>query len=186
MNYRHIYMLVISRAKSEQKAGLRPLTTYQKYKFPNQYFEFHHILPKSLFPNWAKRKTNLVALTLREHFLCHQLLAKIYPNSFELKQCLWLMYNTRDGICKNSKEYEKYKNIMLSNFKDPTYRKLHREKIKASESRKEYIEKSKKETAIRRALEKEKWLADKEQRKLIGIEKRKTTVANFSVEKGLK
>ena len=183
MNYKHIYMLIISRAKSEQESGLRPKSYWQKYKFPNQYFEFHHILPRSIFPNWSKRKSNIVPLTLREHFFCHQLLTKIYPNAFELKQCLWLMYNTRDGICKNSKEYEKYKKIMLSRFKDPTYRKLHGEKIKASGSRKRYFENIKKETANRRALEREKWLAGKEQRKLDGIEKMKVTVANYSVEK---
>lgn len=183
MNYRHAYMRIISHAKSEQLQGLRPKNYNQKKNFPNQYFEFHHILPKSLFPFWKNRKTNIVPLTAREHFFCHQLLIKIYPNSFELKHCLWLMYNTRDGIHKNSKEYEKYKSIMLSRFEDPAYRKLHGEKIKASESRKRYYEKIKKETAIRRALEKEKWLAGREQRKLAGMEKRKITVANFSVEK---
>lgn len=183
MNYRKVYMQIICNAKNEMSLGLRPKTKSQKYKFPNQYFEFHHILPKSLFPNWEKRKSNIIPLTAREHFFCHKLLTKIYPNSFELKHCLWLMYNTRDGIYKNSKEYEKYKNIMLSRFKDPNYRKLHGEKIKASESRKRYYERIKKETAIKRALEREKWLAGKEQRKLAGIEKRKITVANFSAEK---
>lgn len=183
MNYKHVYMLIISRAKFEQKSGLRPKNYGEKYKFLNKYFEFHHILPKSIFPNWAKRESNLVPLTLKEHFFCHQLLIKIYPNSFELKHCLWLMYNTRNGIHKNSKDYEKYKKIMLSRFKDPTYRKLHGEKIKASESRKRYYEKLKKETAIKRALEREKWLAGKEQRKLDGIEKIKKTIANYSAEK---
>ena len=72
MNYRHIYMLIIEHAKSEQKLGIR-------VKGNGQYYEKHHILPKSKFPSWSKRKSNLVLLTAREHFFCHQLLTKIYP-----------------------------------------------------------------------------------------------------------
>lgn len=72
MNYRHIYMLIIEHAKSEEKLGLRT-------KGNGKYYERHHILPRSLFPLWLKRKSNLVLLTAREHFFCHQLLTKIYP-----------------------------------------------------------------------------------------------------------
>ena len=60
------------------------------------YYEKHHILPESLFPNWKKRKSNLVLLTAREHFFCHKLLIKIYPDSHEMKAALWLM-------CKGNK-----------------------------------------------------------------------------------
>ena len=81
MNYRKVYMRIISHAKSEQQKGLRPRTKNCKKGFENQYFEFHHILPRSLFPNWIKRKSNTVPLTAREHFFCHQLLTKIYPHS---------------------------------------------------------------------------------------------------------
>ena len=81
MNYRHVYMLIIEHAKKEVELGLRPESIYKRKNFPNQYFEFHHILPKSLFPLWIKRKSNLVPLTAREHFFCHQLLTKIYPHS---------------------------------------------------------------------------------------------------------
>lgn len=107
MNYRHIYMEIIFHARQEVELGLRPKSYWQKYKFPNQYFEFHHILPKSLFPNWIERKSNIVALTAKEHFFCHQLLTKIYPNSFEMKSAIWRMVNTRKGLKITAKEYEK-------------------------------------------------------------------------------
>lgn len=83
MNYRHIYMLIIEHAKLEMISGLRPRTRVvaKNSKFKNQYFEFHHILPRSMFPNWTLRKSNIVPLTAREHFFCHQLLTKIYPHS---------------------------------------------------------------------------------------------------------
>lgn len=68
MNYKLVYMRIVSHAKKEMNLGLRPRNSWEKKEFPNQYFEFHHILPKSLFPNWIKRKSNIVALTAREHF----------------------------------------------------------------------------------------------------------------------
>lgn len=44
---------------------------------PNeQYVEKHHILPRCLGGNNTKH--NIVILTLREHFICHYLLTKIY------------------------------------------------------------------------------------------------------------
>ena len=73
MNYRKVYMRIISHAKSEQLQGLRK-------KGNGNYYEAHHILPRSLFPNWIKRKSNIVLLTAREHFFCHQLLTKIFPS----------------------------------------------------------------------------------------------------------
>ena len=100
-------MLIIEHAKSEMKNGLRPRSFYQKKKFPEQYFEFHHVLPKSLYPNWSKRKSNLVALTAREHFFCHQLLDKIYPNT-NMFFALWRLANDgQNKYCiKNSRTYE--------------------------------------------------------------------------------
>jgi len=40
--------------------------------------ERHHILPRSLFPEYKNDKKNLVILTFREHFICHVLLWKHY------------------------------------------------------------------------------------------------------------
>ena len=54
MNYKHIYMRIISHAKSEQLNGLRPSSKSNRNSFKEKY-EFHHILPKSLFPLWEKR-----------------------------------------------------------------------------------------------------------------------------------
>lgn len=86
MNYRHVYMLIIEHAKSEMSNGLRPKNQLDKKNF-NDYFELHHVLPKSKFPNWGKRQLNIVALTLREHYFCHLLLTKIYND-----RCIQLAY----------------------------------------------------------------------------------------------
>lgn len=55
MNYRHIYCVIISHAKSEEKLGLRK-------KGNGEYYEPHHILPKSLFPLWKEKNSNIVLL----------------------------------------------------------------------------------------------------------------------------
>lgn len=106
MDYRHIYMLIIERAKSEEKLGLRK-------KGNGEYYERHHILPKSLFPLWASRKSNLVLLTAREHFFCHQLLIKIFPSQ-EMANALWHLCVDKRHNC-TSKDYERARKYFIEN-----------------------------------------------------------------------
>lgn len=111
MNYRHIYMAIISHAQSEQSLGLRPKSKSEKRtsKFKDLYFEFHHVLPRSLFPKWEHRQSNVVALTAREHFFCHQLLHKIYPG-YQMAVALWQLSNDKKHKL-TSKEYARIKEI---------------------------------------------------------------------------
>jgi hypothetical protein len=74
MNYEKIYNQIIERAKNRILEG---------------YVEKHHIVPKCLGGN--NDKENIIQLTAREHFLCHQLLVEIYPNEPKLKHALFLM-----------------------------------------------------------------------------------------------
>lgn len=62
MDYKRIYDIIIERAKE---------------RVPEGYVERHHIVPRCL--GGSDEKENLVALTPEEHFLCHVLLVKIYP-----------------------------------------------------------------------------------------------------------
>lgn len=108
MNYKHIYALIVAKAKSEMESGLRPKNYSDKRKnFSSQYFEFHHILPKSLFPNWSKKESNIVALTAREHFFCHQLLTKIYPGQAMQASLHFLYGRHKEFKIKNSRDYER-------------------------------------------------------------------------------
>ena len=107
MNYRHIYCKIISYAKSQNRT-----------KGDGNYYERHHILPKSLFPLWSKRKSNIVLLTAREHFFCHQLLTKIYP-------CDKMFYALHSFISRpnadykiTSREYERIKKDFSKRMKD--------------------------------------------------------------------
>ena len=46
---------------------------------PAGYIEVHHIVPRSF--GGSNDPVNLIAMTAREHFIAHRLLAKIYPES---------------------------------------------------------------------------------------------------------
>lgn len=92
------YVRVILFAKSQN----RP-------KKDGNYYERHHILPKSLFPNWKTKKSNLVLLTAREHFIVHQLLIKIYPDSNEMK-CAFVPFQRPNADYEiTTEEYEQIK-----------------------------------------------------------------------------
>ena len=111
MNYRKVYMKIIKNAiKEDRKKVGKDAENYV-------YYEEHHILPKSLFPAWSKKRSNLVLLTAREHFFCHQLLTKIYPCK-SMQAALWLMFNTRNHQSQSSREYKRTKEIMVHYFNE--------------------------------------------------------------------
>ena len=56
----------------------------------DEYTENHHILPKSIFPNFSKFTDypwNKITLTARQHFIAHYMLAKLYGGK------MWYAYN---------------------------------------------------------------------------------------------
>ncbi len=72
MNYQKIYDAIIEKAKSENRK-----------KGNGTYYESHHIRPKCL--GGSDKEYNRVLLTAREHFVCHKLLTKIYPNNYHIE-----------------------------------------------------------------------------------------------------
>ena len=105
MDYQRIYDQIIDRAKKEGRL-------YGK----DVYYERHHIIPKCVggegkTHQW-RTHPNIVLLTAREHFICHQLLCQIYPNESKLKFALWAMSNqktdNRDYKIGN-RQYERMK-----------------------------------------------------------------------------
>ncbi|AUS02907.1 HNH nuclease [Vibrio phage 2.275.O._10N.286.54.E11] len=87
MNYKKHYDAMINRAKNRILEG---------------YSEKHHIIPKCM--GGDNSKSNLVALTGREHFVAHQLLIKIYPEQHGLAKAAMLMAAispTHSGRSKN-------------------------------------------------------------------------------------
>lgn len=101
MNYEKLYEKIIAKAKSENRK-----------KGEGIYYEEHHIKPKSIFPELAKDKDNLVLLTAREHFFCHQLLTKIYATGQEhikMAHAAWRLCVDGQNNSVTSREYERIK-----------------------------------------------------------------------------
>lgn len=83
MNYQIIYNKIISKAQ-----------TLGRNKSDGIYYERHHIIPKCM--GGSNESQNLILLTAREHFICHHLLCRIYPNNRRLIHAFWLMCNTKN------------------------------------------------------------------------------------------
>lgn len=88
MNYHKLYDNLINRAKN------RVLVEYS---------ETHHIIPKCM--GGTDDKSNLVNLTPEEHFLCHQLLVKMYPNNRSLIYAATMMCVSNDNVKRNNKRF---------------------------------------------------------------------------------
>lgn len=85
MNYQLLYDLIILKAKPREI-------------IKGQYYERHHIIPRCLGGN--NRKENLVMLTFKEHYVCHHLLCKIYPNNYKIKAAFALMVGSPKQVGK--------------------------------------------------------------------------------------
>lgn len=76
MDYKLIYEKIIARAKNRT-------TTIDEYT------EKHHIIPRCM--GGDDEKENIVILTPEEHYVCHQLLVKIYPEHVGLWRAVYMM-----------------------------------------------------------------------------------------------
>jgi hypothetical protein len=90
--------------------------TLNRSKSDSVYYELHHILPKSLYPEYIKLPGNLILLTAREHFLAHYLLTKIYPVR-EMHYAFFFMSNlNKMRICSRHYEFIKLRFIQDRSF----------------------------------------------------------------------
>lgn len=86
MNYKKHYDMLIEKSRNRQADG---------------YTEKHHIVPKCL--GGTNEKTNIAILTPEEHYLAHQLLVKIYPNSPPLVNAAVIMATHHTNARANNK-----------------------------------------------------------------------------------
>jgi 5-methylcytosine-specific restriction endonuclease McrA len=90
MGYQRHYEILIDRARN------RKLTSYS---------EKHHVIPRCL--GGGDESQNIVRLTPEEHYVAHQLLAKIHPTNRKLVYAAWAMCI---GEGRNNKRYAWIKN----------------------------------------------------------------------------
>ena len=99
--YSNWYNTIINRAQNRSKSG---------------YVELHHIIPKSLGGN--DTTFNLVALTAREHFICHLLLTKMVTGQAKRKMihAAWGMCNlVGPGQSRYKVSARMYENLKIQN-----------------------------------------------------------------------
>jgi hypothetical protein len=94
MNYKKIYDSIIQRASTRVLSG---------------YVERHHIIPRCL--GGLDTLENICVLTAEEHFICHQLLAKMYPHSRGIIISALLLTAHPNGKRSNNKAYGWLKKI---------------------------------------------------------------------------
>lgn len=105
--YTRVYYSIIDRAKT------RSISSYT---------EKHHVIPRSL--GGSNAKENLVALTAREHFVCHLLLTKMTQGQDKKKMVLAVFYLTgkgkanRSNRIKASRLYENLKTELSLNVSE--------------------------------------------------------------------
>jgi len=107
MNYLAIYNRIITQAK------MRNLS-----KGGSVIVESHHIIPSSC--GGSNLKENKVNLTLREHYVCHVLLEKIYRNTkFHAGMCRAVVaMNQRGGV--SSRTYQIIREKHITNLRGQT------------------------------------------------------------------
>ncbi len=97
--------------------------------------EYHHILPKSIWPKYAnlrKYPLNGVNLTYREHFICHWLLTKMTKHKKKAWAAMrFLMKNGKHK--RNSRTYEllkkRYVENVLHGDNNPMKKRKHVDKL---------------------------------------------------------
>lgn len=103
MNYQQIYNTIIERGKNR--------TLFE-------YTEEHHIVPRCL--GGTNDSSNLVELTAEEHYVCHQLLVKIYPNDIRLvRAAIFMKAGGKENRRNNNKTYGWLKRKFSEYMKGP-------------------------------------------------------------------
>lgn len=88
MDYQKIYNTIVRRGQDRVLEG---------------YSEKHHIVPRCI--GGTDDAFNLVSLTPEEHYLCHLLLVKIYPNNIKLVKAAMFMVSSNKTQQRNNKAY---------------------------------------------------------------------------------
>lgn len=110
MNYLRIYNSIIDNARKQSRSKLKK--TNPQYV----YYEAHHIHPRCLggggkASEW-RWHSNIVLVTSKEHFICHQLLCKLYPKNQKIIRAFLGMCNRRyDGYKPSARVYEEAKRL---------------------------------------------------------------------------
>lgn len=126
MDYQKVYRRIVERGQVREP-------------IKGEYYETHHIVPKCM--GGGEEMENLTALTAREHFISHWLLARIYPSHQGITYSFWSMCVHTFGdfgerYIPSSRAYEEAREFFSKNHSDKIREKWqdpeHRKKVKNS------------------------------------------------------
>lgn len=101
----------------------------------DSYFEEHHIVPKSF--GGPNKKSNLVLLTPREHFLCHLLLPKMMIDPVKAGKMVYAFFRMKHKH-KNSRLFDRFRSsygALTTGENNPFYGRTHTAETKQKISR---------------------------------------------------
>lgn len=169
------YIKLIFNAKNKEK---------ERNTDKNEYYEIHHILPKSIFPQYKTNIHNLVKLTYKEHFIAHKLLSEFIP-CYSTKIAFYIMshLNNKNRQERNFEELTPEEYELSRKARNDAY------KLRDSETIKNICKKVNETIHSRYTKEEITEFHRKGWRTLLesgnfnlALEKRKETIANFTEE----
>lgn len=89
--YTKFYFAIIDKARNSSRSKSKDI-----------YLESHHIIPRSL--GGTNEPTNLVLLTVKEHYTCHRLLTKMVKGQAHINKMNYALYM----FAKNSKGQDRH------------------------------------------------------------------------------
>lgn len=84
-------------------------------KYTGDYYESHHIIPKSI--SGGNDKSNLVLLTAKEHYICHLLLPKMCVDSKHKSKMVYAHMRLSESACPNRYQ-QKHNSNLYHKFKE--------------------------------------------------------------------
>lgn len=147
MNLEDIYNLFAEHTKVNKPHSLsrylKLVKCYSSTDAPEGYCEKHHILPRSVFPEFSKESWNIIKVPARVHFLLHYILFLAIQDERILKAFIFMRSSNayQSDRYFNSKMYEKakleYSNVCKAKVKDlnPFFGKTHSDEYKEKVSK---------------------------------------------------
>lgn len=116
--YYKIYEKIIKRANDRISFTQKTIYSAKKHvnkKYGKYKYEAHHILPKCISNEYSKNDiNNIVFLTLKEHLICHKILAlRILKNNNSIIQAFYAIFKKRN----NNQKYRLMNNREILFFK---------------------------------------------------------------------
>lgn len=129
--YSRWYFFIVQRAKSQERK-----------KTKTNYFEKHHIVPKSL--GGKNDSVNLVLLSSKEHLICHLLLCHMCEESKDKWKMICSYHYLSDNGKIKGKKYESLKKFLSKNHpgKGKPKSNEHKQKIRSYWSKEKRLERS--------------------------------------------